>query len=393
MVSVTKGALGGILVGLLLPTAVPAAEPLQRPWLSVDGRTLTLTEEIREPPERRQPTIRLNTSSTSGQRQIIVSGQDISPPPAILIACDERSRVVNATALEDLGRLVVATYEVAPDLAHATLAAAACELELAGVPLGIPLDLLRIAWSLPPPVASAVTPLEGTVISVIDGDTIRVRLGDRVEDVRYLGIDAPEFQDATKGTERGARDALDMNRFLVADKTVRLELDQEERDAEGRLLAYVWVGDRMVNAELVRRGYAAAVAMSPNTRHGQLFARLQREAAERKRGFWADDPVSPPAPPSKTGPAPAGSPPPSAESAAGDESPAPAGSDLARRPGVAPLDAWTCPLTSQIKGSFTAPELCVYHLPDSVLYRKVRPDRCYATEVDALRDGCRGSRR
>jgi micrococcal nuclease len=392
VVSMIKSALGGILLGLLIPTTVPGAEPLHRPWLSIDGRTLTLTEEIREPPERRQPAIRLNTSAVSGRRQIIVSGQGIAPPPAILLACDERSRAVNASALEDLGRLVVATYEVAPDVAHATLAAAACELELAGVPLAIPLDLLRIAWSLPPPVASPVTSLEGTVISVIDGDTIRVRLGDRVEDVRYLGIDAPEFQDATKGTERGARDALDMNRFLVADKTVRLELDQEERDAEGRLLAYVWVGDRMVNAELVRRGYAAAVAMSPNTRHGQLFARLQREAAERKRGFWGDDPVSPAAPPPRTGPAPAGSPTPGG-SPAGDESPAPAGSDLGRRPGVAPLDAWTCPLASQIKGSFTAPELCIYHLPDSVLYRKIRPDRCYTTEVDALRDGCRGSRR
>jgi micrococcal nuclease len=372
---VMRGVIGGILAGLIIPAAVPAAEPFPRPWLSVDGRTLTLTEEVREPPERRQPAIRLNTDVSSGRRQVIVSGYGISPPPAILFACDERPRAVNATAIEDSGRLVVATYEVPLELAGGMLTATSCELELAGVPIAIPLDLLRIAWSQRPPAPPAAAPLEGTVVSVIDGDTIRVRLGERVEEVRYIGINAPELRHAGPGSERGARDALDVNRFLVADKAVNLELDQEERDAEGRILAYVWVRDRMINAELVRRGYATAVAMSPNSRHGQLLARLQREAREQKRGLWADDAVSPAAPPSSGPPTPAAS------------------AEGGRRSGVAPLDPWTCPLTDQIKGSFTTPELCIYHLPDSAFYRKIRPDRCYASEVDALQDGCRGSRR
>jgi micrococcal nuclease len=369
---VIRRVLGGILAALIVLATGPAlglaGNDPPRPWLSTDGRTLTLTEEIREPLERRQPAIRLNTTA-SGARQILVSGYGIAPPATILLVCDDRVRALNASALEDSGRLVVATYEVPSDLARTTLAAATCELEVAGVALPIPLNLLRIAWSQPPPSASEIAPVEGHVVAILDGDTIRIRLGDRVEDVRYLGVDAPDFQHATKGTERGAGDALDMNRFLVADKTVRLELDHEERDARGRLQAYVYVRDRMINAELVRRGYAKAVAMWPNTRHGPLFDRLQQEAREQKRGLWSDDTVSPATPPH-------------GGSAA-----------AAARPGVLPTDAWTCPLTSQIKGSFTTPDLCIYHLPDSAVYRKIRPDRCYATEVDALRDGCRGSRR
>ncbi|MFQ5830603.1 MAG: thermonuclease family protein [Candidatus Methylomirabilia bacterium] len=47
-----------------------------------------------------------------------------------------------------------------------------------------------------------------------------------------------------------------------------------------RLLAYVWVGDTMVNAELVRLGYAQVMMIPPNVRHQHLFLKLQREARE-----------------------------------------------------------------------------------------------------------------
>jgi micrococcal nuclease len=53
------------------------------------------------------------------------------------------------------------------------------------------------------------------------------------------------------------------------------------------LLAYVFVGDRMVNAELVRHGYAQVMTVPPNVRHQDLFLKLQREAREAGRGLWA----------------------------------------------------------------------------------------------------------
>jgi hypothetical protein len=54
----------------------------------------------------------------------------------------------------------------------------------------------------------------------------------------------------------------------------------QTRDRYGRLLAYVWVGDTMVNAELVRRGYAQIMTVPPNVRHQALFLELQREARQ-----------------------------------------------------------------------------------------------------------------
>ena len=142
------------------------------------------------------------------------------------------------------------------------------------------------------PASAAPGGLPATVVSVVDGDTIHVRIADRLEKVRYIGMNTPEVHHPRKGEEPGGREASEVNRQLVAGKQVRLELDVQERDRYGRLLAYVWVGDTMVNAELVRRGYAQVMTIPPNVRHQQLLLKLQREAREAGRGLWSLAPVS-----------------------------------------------------------------------------------------------------
>ncbi len=128
--------------------------------------------------------------------------------------------------------------------------------------------------------------LQGAVVRVVDGDTIRVRVGTRVERVRYIGVNTPEIRHPRKSEELGGREALALNRRLVEGKTVRLELDVQSHDRHGRLLAYVWVGETMINAELVRLGYAQVMTVPPNVRHHDLFLRLQRDARQAGRGLW-----------------------------------------------------------------------------------------------------------
>src|SRR5262249_10322877 len=127
--------------------------------------------------------------------------------------------------------------------------------------------------------------LIGVVVAVVDGDTIDVRLSGRVERVRYIGIDAPEIDHparpgrAARAGAPGGVAAARANAALVAGRSVSLELDVERRDRYGRLLAYVWAGRTLVNAELVRRGHARAWPIPPNLRHATLFAALDAEAA------------------------------------------------------------------------------------------------------------------
>jgi micrococcal nuclease len=57
------------------------------------------------------------------------------------------------------------------------------------------------------------------------------------------------------------------------------------RDQYGRLLAYVFVGNRLANAEIIRRGYAYAYTRFPFRRQAEFIA-LEREARERQYGLW-----------------------------------------------------------------------------------------------------------
>ena len=130
--------------------------------------------------------------------------------------------------------------------------------------------------------------LEGAVVRVVDGDTIEVQLGERLERIRYIGVNTPEVHHPTKGEEPGGRAAAAVNAQLVGGRHVRLELDAQPRDRYGRLLAYVWVDATMVNAELVRRGVAQVMTVPPNVRYQALFLELQREARDAGRGLWRD---------------------------------------------------------------------------------------------------------
>lgn len=145
---------------------------------------------------------------------------------------------------------------------------------------------LALLCAIAPAWAAERAALEGTVVRVVDGDTIRVKIGARVEKVRYIGVNTPELHHRKRGEEPGGREALELNRQLTLGKRARLELDVRQRDRYRRLLAYVWVGDVMVNADLVRRGYAQVMTVPPNVRYQDLFLKLQRDARQAGRGLW-----------------------------------------------------------------------------------------------------------
>lgn len=121
------------------------------------------------------------------------------------------------------------------------------------------------------------------VRKVLDGRTIELVGGERV---RYIGLDVPLMEGLTGAPEAGAVEAGEANRRLVEGKRVWLEADEQDRDADGTLLRYVYVGQRMVNAELIRSGHAYHQSHYSNIRHDELFVKLQAAARRRKRGLW-----------------------------------------------------------------------------------------------------------
>ena len=72
--------------------------------------------------------------------------------------------------------------------------------------------------------------------------------------MRYIGVDTPETVKPGTPVQCFGHRASDFNHRLVEGERVRLVFGVERRDIYGRLLAYVYIGHRFVNAELVRRG-------------------------------------------------------------------------------------------------------------------------------------------
>lgn len=149
----------------------------------------------------------------------------------------------------------------------------------------------RGSASLPPQgFACALFAPSGTIQAqwVVDGDTLVLSNN---QHVRYTGVDAPEMSGLP---EFYAVEATNANRKMVEGRWVRLEKDVSDRDRFDRLLRYVYVSGVMVNAELIREGFARAADFPPDTRYATCFAALEEEAREEGRGLWAGATTSTP---------------------------------------------------------------------------------------------------
>jgi micrococcal nuclease len=124
------------------------------------------------------------------------------------------------------------------------------------------------------------------VVRAVDGDTIEVAFDGRREDVRMIGVDTPETVKPGTPVQCFGPRASAFEHRLVEHRRVRLVFGVERRDVYGRLLAYVYLGRRFVNAELLRRGFARTLEIPPNTRFAERFQRLQTAAARVGRGLW-----------------------------------------------------------------------------------------------------------
>ena len=144
----------------------------------------------------------------------------------------------------------------------------------------------------------------GTVVRIVDGDTVDVRLtSGKRERVRLIGIDATE-QGACYAVQASARArALALNRRVV----LRGDATQDTRDRYGRLLAYVWLpGGKDLGYQLIAGGFAKVYVYRDLFQRHSAYVKAEQGAKASPRGLWkacgtqttAPQPiVSPPAPP------------------------------------------------------------------------------------------------
>lgn len=206
--------------------------------------------------------------------------------------------------------------------------------------------------------------VRATVTRVVDGDTVDVQIDGRTERVRLIGVDTPEVHGTAEpyGAEASA-----FTKERLTGQEVSLELDAEARDRYGRLLAYVWVGDELFNATLVREGYAQVMTVPPNVKYADRFVALQQQAREAGAGLWG-------LPDAGSG---------TAAAAGGSGGPDGSGALL-------PVNGDCGGL---IKGNINASGEKIYHVPGGQFYDRTYAEACFATRADAEAAGYRASRR
>ncbi len=126
----------------------------------------------------------------------------------------------------------------------------------------------------------------------VDGDTAHFFVNGVEEKVRFLSIDTPEIahnnETASEPYGEAANDTTCT--ILMNSKSILLEVDplEKPRDQYGRLLAWVWVDEVLIQAQLVELGYAQVAFVTQENLHSVDLYQIQALALKAHRGIWGN---------------------------------------------------------------------------------------------------------
>lgn len=129
--------------------------------------------------------------------------------------------------------------------------------------------------------ALAQNPLP-TVVSVGDGDTLRVRNQEKTITVRLGCIDAPETKQQPWGEQSAAR----LKQILPPGTAVWIR--EIDRDRYGRTVAELYKDNSSVNLQLVKEGKAVVYRqyLSGCADTKSQYQKAEAEAKQKRLGYW-----------------------------------------------------------------------------------------------------------
>ena len=141
--------------------------------------------------------------------------------------------------------------------------------------------VVALAW----PAGVAGRRISAIVLSIGDGDTIRVRQAGRVLTVRLACIDAPEAAQGSYGAlaRRSLQQRLPLNRAI--------SLDVKTVDRYGRTVAEVFTVANLfrqvnINLAMVEDGEAFAYRRYLSSCNEQVYLEAEQRASRRRFGVW-----------------------------------------------------------------------------------------------------------
>ena len=118
--------------------------------------------------------------------------------------------------------------------------------------------------------------------SCIDGDTAVFIINDENVTVRFLAIDAPE-----NNTQIGKEVSNYVCKALNNASSITLEYEEDTTlDKYNRVLAWVYVDDKLIQKDLIEKGYAEIKYIYDDYKYVDELEKVQQQAKKEKLGIW-----------------------------------------------------------------------------------------------------------
>lgn len=129
-----------------------------------------------------------------------------------------------------------------------------------------------------------------SVVSVVDGDTVKLNVEGKTETFRLIGMDTPETVDPRKEVQCFGVEASNKAKELLSGKKVRIETDatQGTYDKYNRLLGYVYLESGLFyNQYMIEQGYAHEYTYNTPYKYQTEFKNAEKKAQADKAGLWS----------------------------------------------------------------------------------------------------------
>jgi len=135
-------------------------------------------------------------------------------------------------------------------------------------------------------ISHAQSPIQGKVVGVADGDTITVLQNSKQYKIRLYGIDTPE-----KKQDFGQKAKMFTSDMVFGKDAKVISYGTGKY---GRTIGVVYVGQKCLNEELVKKGFAWVYKSYCSESFCNRWFQLEQEARENNLGLWIyDNPIPP----------------------------------------------------------------------------------------------------
>lgn len=123
-----------------------------------------------------------------------------------------------------------------------------------------------------------------------DGDTAHFMIDGKDKTVRFLAIDTPETVKPNTPVQPYGKEASNRTCSLLKQAdTIRLEYESEKTDKYGRLLAWVFVDDQLLQLDLIENGYAKVAYIYGDYKYTDILQQAESKAKKNKVGLWSEE--------------------------------------------------------------------------------------------------------